>query len=217
MRIVVESAADVVIAALRQWLVLVISSAALELRRGQVEDPLTCACRNHVHKSQQVLVRVAETQASPNARLERRSRARQIECGHALVRVPDIHHAIRVHIGRVDLEDAEKFVPVRAKAIEGRVGLPNPEIPRDHRLCQLLVDGLRTGGIELLVLRVFLVAENEDDLPRFSCGQVELYLMRADGRPSMRNRVGQLAGGDGRGVIPAAVRAEKGVARRVES
>ena len=217
MRIVVESATNIVIPALRQRLVLVISAAAIELRRGQVENPLPRSRRHHVHKSQQVLVGIAETEPSANTRLERRRRARHIKCGHALVCVPDVHHAIRVHIRRVHLEDAEKLVPVRAQAIESRIGLSRPEIPCDHRLRQLLVDGLRTGRIELLVLRVFLVPENEDDLPRLSGSEIELYLMSADWRPSVRDRVRQLPGGHGRGIVPAAVRAKKSVARRIVS
>ena len=123
MRIVVEAAADVVIAALGERLVLVIGAAGGQLRGGQVQDALAGARRRHVHKAQQVLVGIAEAQAAPDARLIERRRARHVEGRHALVRIPDVHHAIGVDVGRVDLEDAEQALPVLAQLLEGRVGV----------------------------------------------------------------------------------------------
>jgi hypothetical protein len=37
-----------------------------------------------------------------------------------------------------------------------------------------------------------VVAEHEDDLPRLAGGQFELDLMSADGRPAVRDGVGEL-------------------------
>src|ERR1035437_2745738 len=71
-RIVFKAAADVVIAALGEGLVLVIRAAGRQLRGGQVEDALPGARRSHVHKAQQVLIRVAEAEAAAYARLKKR-------------------------------------------------------------------------------------------------------------------------------------------------
>ena len=51
-RIVVEVAANVVVAALGERLVLVIGATGRQLRRGQVEDALARARRHHVHEAQ---------------------------------------------------------------------------------------------------------------------------------------------------------------------
>ena len=110
-----------------------------------------------------------------------------------------------------------RLVPVLAQPLEGRVGLLGVEILGDDRLDGLLVDGLRAGRIELLVFWILVVAEYEDDLPRLSGRQVELDLMRADGRPAVRDGVGKLAGLNGGGLVPAAVAAQEGLALRVEA
>ncbi len=73
------------------------------------------------------------------------------------------------------------------------------------------------GGSNFRSVGILLVAEDEDDLPRFSGGQIELDLMRADGRPAMSDGVGQLPGGNGSGLVPAAVGAKKRIACRVET
>ena len=69
-RVVVEAAADVVVAALRQRLVLVVGAAGRQLRRSDVEDPLAGPRRDHVDEAEQVLVGVAEAHATADARLE---------------------------------------------------------------------------------------------------------------------------------------------------
>ena len=165
-RIVVEVAANVVVAALGERLVLVIRAAGRQLRRGQVEDAFARARRHHVHEAQQVLVGIAEAQSAPDARFIERRRARHVERRHALVRVPDVDHAIGVDVGRLHLADAEQFVPVRAQALEGGVNVGGLQILRDDRLHCLLVDGLRIRRIELLRDRILVIAKHEDDLLR---------------------------------------------------
>ena len=125
-RIVVEIAADVVVAALGERLVLVIGAAGRQLRRGEIEDAFARARRHHVHEAQQILVGIAEAQPAPDARFVERCRARHIERRHALVGVPDVDHAIGVDVGRLDLADAEQSVPVGAQPVEGGVDVARP-------------------------------------------------------------------------------------------
>ncbi len=132
-RIVVEVAADVVVAALGERLILVIGAAGWQLRRGEVEDAFACARRHHVHEAQQVLVGIAEAQPASNARFIERRRARHIERCHALVRVPDVHHAIGVDVGRLHLANAEQFVPVMRAVVESGVDVGGLQILRDDR------------------------------------------------------------------------------------
>ena len=216
-RIVVETATDVVVAPFGQRLILVVRAAGRQLRCGQVQDAFPCPRRRHVHKTQQILVRVAKAEPPPDSRFIERRRARQIERSHALIRVPDIHHAVGVNVRRIDLKDAQQAVPVLAQPLECRVGVAGIEIFGDDRLDQYFVDGLRVGGIELLVNRVLMVAQQEDDLLCLTGLQLQLHLVRPHRRPPMRNRVGQLTGFHGCRLVPAAVAAQERLALRVES
>ena len=120
-------------------------------------------------------------------------------------------------VGRIHLEDVEQARPVLAQPFKGRIRLRGVQVLGDDRLDRLFVDDLGVRRIELLVGRIFVVAEHEDDLPRLSGGQVELHLMGADGRPAVGNGVGELAGFHGGGRIPAAIAAQEGLALRVEA
>ena len=68
--IIVESATDVVVAALGEWLILMIAAAVWELGAGNVDDALPCTGGNLMHKAHEVLVGVAEAHASSDAALE---------------------------------------------------------------------------------------------------------------------------------------------------
>ena len=117
-RVVVEAAADVVVAALGERLILVERAAGLELRGGDVEDAFAGAGRNHLDEAEQVLVRIAEAEAAADAGFVERRRARHVERGHALVGVPDVDHAVGVDVGRLHLVNAEQAVPILAQALE---------------------------------------------------------------------------------------------------
>ena len=215
-RIVVESAANVVVAPLGQRLILVVRPAGWQLRRRQVQNPLPRPRRHHVHKSQQILVRVAEPQPPPDSRFIERRRPRHVERRHALIRVPDIHHPVGVNVRRIDLEDAQQAVPILAQPLEGRIGLLAVQVLRDHRLHPPLVDRLGARRIELLVHRILVVAQHKHHLPRLTRFQFQLYLVRPHRRPPMRNRVGQFTGFHGCRLVPAAVPAQKRFPLRVK-
>ncbi len=182
--IVVETAADVVVAAFGQGLILVECAAGLELRCRQVEDALAGAGRDHVHEAEQVLVRIAEAQAASDARFVKRGRARHVEGGHALVGVPDVDHAVGVQVGRFHLIDIQQAVPIFPQRLEGRGDVFAVEIFGDDRLDGFLVDRLRIGRVELFVHRVLVVAQNENDLLGFARLEVHFDVVRADAGPS---------------------------------
>ena len=66
-RVVVEVAADFVVAALGKGLELVEGSAGFKLRRGQIQHPLAGARRDHLDEPEQILVGIAESQATADA------------------------------------------------------------------------------------------------------------------------------------------------------
>ena len=113
-RVVVETTANVVVAAFRERLVLVIASAVGELCRSNVDDALAGTFGNLMDKAHEVLVGVAEAHAASDPTLEERCRAAHAECHHALVLVPDIHHAVEFRVARLHLIDVEQTVPVFA-------------------------------------------------------------------------------------------------------
>src|SRR5471032_2776343 len=68
MWIVVESAANIVVAPLGERLKLMIGTTVGKLCRCQINDSLPCALRHHMHKAQQVLVGVAEAKPASDSR-----------------------------------------------------------------------------------------------------------------------------------------------------
>ena len=69
-RIVVEAAADGEISLFRERLILVIGAAVRELRGGDVQNALSRALRNDMHKAEQVLTRIAEAHARGPCRFQ---------------------------------------------------------------------------------------------------------------------------------------------------
>ena len=80
-----------------------------------------------------------------------------------------------------------------------------------------LVDRLRAGRVELGVRRVFVIPQQEDDLPALAGLERQLDVVRADRLPAVRDRVERRAARHGRGVVPAAVRPQERVALRIEA
>jgi hypothetical protein len=136
---------------------------------------------------------------------------------HALVRVPDVHHAIGVLARRPNAHGVEQIRPVVAEQAEGALDLLRPQVLLDQGTHPLLVDRLRAGRIELGVGRVLPVPENEDDLTRLARTQLELDVMRADRGPSVRDRVSRPTPFDDLRPIPSSRGAEEGLSLRIEA
>ena len=111
--IVVEAAADIRIAPLRQGLILVIGAPVRKLRRGYIENALTGAARYHMDKAEEILTGVPKAHAAPHAALVVARGAAHIERDHALVLVPDVHHPVKLPAARLYTEAAEKLLPER--------------------------------------------------------------------------------------------------------
>ena len=216
-RIVVEAAADVVVPAFGERLILVERAAGLELRGRDVEDAFAGAGRDHLDKAQQVLVRITETQTPADAGFVERRRARHVERGHALVGVPDVDHAVGVDVGRLHVINAEQAVPIFPQRLEGGGDVFAFEIFRNDRFDGFFVDGLGVRRVEFFVHRIFVVAEDKDDFLRFAGLQIHFDVMRTVRRPAVRNRVEGFATLHCRRIVPTAVGAEERVALRIET
>ncbi len=165
-RVVVEAAADVVVTALRQRLVLVVSAAVGELSGRDVDDALAGTFRDLMDEAEQILVRVPEAHASPDTGLEVRCTARHVERDHALVGVPDVDHAVELLVRRLDLVHPEQAVPVLTQLGEGFLHFRVAIEVRDHGVGALLVDDAR--GLELFRHGVLDVAQHERERLRLS-------------------------------------------------
>ena len=216
-RVVVEAAADGVVAAPGQRLVLMIGAAVGQLRPGQIEEALARSIRSELRETQQVLIRVPEPYASPDARLEEGGRTRQVEGGHHLVRVPHVDHAVRVRIGRGGLEAVQPRGPVVAQLLEGHRHLIRPSKPLDRGRDAALVQHLKRLIGELLIIRVLVIAEQHNQRPGLLRLQLDRHLQRADRLPAVGDRIRELAVLEGGGGVPAAVWPQEGLALGVES
>ena len=215
-RVVVEPRSDRVVPSLRERLVLVVGAARRQLRRRQVEDPFARPLGHHVHEAEEVLARIAESDAASDPRVERRGGPGQVERRHALVRVPDVHHPVDVFVGRGDLHDVELLGPSISQALERGVDLVTAPVAVDHREDGPAVEGRRSRRVELRLRRVLPVAEQEDDLPCLVRRQLDLHLVRGDRRPAAGDRVPRSPVLHHRGPIPAAVGPQELLPLRVE-
>ena len=193
-RVVVETAANVVVAALGKGLVLMVTTAVRELGRSNVDDALAGPFRNHMHDTGKVLVGIPETHAPADAALEVAGAPAEEEGNHALILVPDIHRAVQFRDLGFHAEAVQKVVPKGPKLREGGIDL-RPGRERVHhfqRLC--LVDD--AGGDELLVGGILHVAQHKNEfffLPRLQ-GQVQA--VRGNGAPAMGHGIARGSGKD---------------------
>ena len=201
--VVVKATADVIVAALRQRLVLVVTASVGELRGGNVDDTFAGTLRNLVHKAHEVLVRIAETHAASDAALEERGRARHVERNHALVLVPDVHHPVELLVAAVQHVGIQQPVPIRLQFLErsvhlvcrvqGCYGSFGPFLVHQGATGCALQHG-RVGCFEFLFLRILHVPQQEDEVAALARSQFHLYVMRGDGAPAVGDAVGRASG-----------------------
>ena len=113
-------------------------------------------------ESHEVLVGVAEAHASSHSALEEARRAAHAERHHALVLVPDVHHAVNLRIARLHLVYAQQLVPVVVELPECLVHLLRGVEASHHLAGLLLVYHLRCR--KFLVLLVLHVPQQEDEV-----------------------------------------------------
>ena len=71
-----------------------VAATVRELGAGDVDDALAGTGRYLMNEAYEVLVGIAEAHASTDAALEETCRTRHTEGDHALILVPDVHHAV---------------------------------------------------------------------------------------------------------------------------
>ncbi len=152
---------------------------------SQVENALARPGRDHLHETQQVLVRVAESKPAADARLEQGGRPRYVERHHALVGIPDIYHAVDMFVRGLHLQDAEQLIPIRFERVKGQIRIGLIKIFCDNRFYPTLVDRLRFGWVEFLIPGILVITQQEDDLLLFAGLEGNLDTVRPNRLPAM--------------------------------
>ena len=206
-RVVREVAADLVVALLSQRLILVIASAVFQLCGSQIDQTLSCSVRNLVYEAQQVLVGVTEAHTTTDTALEVRSGTRHVKGNHALILVPDVDHTVHLVIRSLDAVLGQQCIPHCLQFSQCSSNLFRCVVLFDHLVCTGLVHA--AVCVPLLILRVFYVAQNEDQLLGLARSQGDFLIMGGDGRPAVCHGVGSLAGCNDLRILEAVVQTEE--------
>src|SRR3712207_4930913 len=104
--VVIEATSNIVVATLRQRLILMVTASIGKLGGRNVNDSLAGTLRNLMHKAHEVLITIAESHATTYATLEETGRTAHAEGYHALVLIPYIDHPIELfEIGRASCRE----------------------------------------------------------------------------------------------------------------
>ena len=100
-RIIVETTADIGVAFLGQRLVLMVSTAVLELSGSNINDTLSCTIRDQMYETEQILTGITEAHTTADSGLIIRSGTGHVEGYHALILVPGVDHTVYFFVGRI--------------------------------------------------------------------------------------------------------------------
>ena len=109
-RIIVEAAADIGVAFLGQRLILMVSTAVLELGGSDINDTLSCTVRDQMYETEQILAGITEAHTTADSGLVIRSGTGHVKGYHTLVLVPDICHTVYVRILALYMIAGEKII-----------------------------------------------------------------------------------------------------------
>ncbi len=130
-------------------------------------------------ESQDVLVGIPEPHASADAGLEVRCAPGHVECDHALVLVPDIHHAVQLLISAVHNVPGQEPVPVLLQFAESLVHL----LRCGELFCHLPGFFLiyYIGSFPLVIRVILDIAQHEDYFLLFAGQQRYVEAVRSNG------------------------------------
>ena len=92
-----------------------------------------------MHEAHEVLVGVAETHSTTDAALEERGGTGHVEGNHALILVPDVHHAVQFFFVGLHDVDVQQAVPVGFQFGKGSIYFGGSVEGRNHRLSLYLI------------------------------------------------------------------------------
>ena len=122
-RIVIEAASDCHVAAFRERLILMISTAVRELRVGYVDYPLAGSFRYKVYESEKILTGIAESHAAPETAFIVAGRPAHIEGDHALILIPDVDGPVELFVPGRYPADRKEIFPVDSQCVQSGIEL----------------------------------------------------------------------------------------------
>ena len=179
-----------------------------------------------MHEAEQVLTGIAEAHSAADAGFVVGSRAAHIEGDHALVLVPDIHHAIDFFAARFDVEDAEQVLPVGFQLAEGSLDVRVCLIAGHHLFGRCFIDDASLHRIEIIRAllafpfffnRILAVAQNKHKRSGFAGFKRHIEAVGRDRIPARGDGVFRFAAYHRFRCLRSAVRPEEIVAARVEA
>ena len=177
-RIVIETTSDIHVALFGERLILVIGTAVRELGGGDIDDTLSCALRDQMNETEQILAGITESHAAAGTGFIIGSGTGHVECYHALILVPDVDHTVNLFIGRGNNVFGKQMIPVSVQLAECFFYLLRSLEAGEKFLCRFFVDHARF--FPLLVFRVFCVAEYKYEVLRFARSKCYIEMMSGD-------------------------------------
>lgn len=96
-----------------------IAATVWELSAGNIDDALTGTGRYLMNEAYQVLIGIAEAHASADTTLEEACGTGHAEGNHALILVPNVHHAVELVVSALHGEDVQQVIPVLVEFSKG--------------------------------------------------------------------------------------------------
>ena len=186
-----------------------VGAAVLELGGGNVQNALPRPGGDDVHKAKQVLTAVPEAHAAAGAALVVAGRAAHVEGDHALILVPEVHHAVQLFLAGLQPVAGQQALPVVGQRSTGSIHLCIVGVAGHHGVGAGLIDD--AGGGELFLLRVLDVAQTEEDLLFLPGGKVDMDMQRTYRCPAVGDAAAAVPGTDGLRVCRAAVHTAKSI------
>lgn len=89
-----------------------ICTSVFKLCCCNIQNTLSCAVRNQMYETKQILTGITESHASSDTGFEVGSRTAHIKCDHTLILMPDVYHTIQFFLGRGYRKVRKQFIPV---------------------------------------------------------------------------------------------------------
>jgi len=213
--VIVETAADIVVTTLGQGLVLVVATTIRELCRSDVDDALTSTWRYLMNKAHEVLIGITEAHATTYTTLEETCTAREVKGDHALVLVPDVHHAVELVVACLHLIDVQQCIPVLAEGCKSLIHLLGGVELGDEGMRLLLVDHLRC--LKLLILFILDITQQEDEVLALTGLEGYFDIVRSNRTPTMGMRVAGLTLHDCIGISKLVIKTNEGLTVGIEA
>ena len=165
-------------------------------------------------KAQQILAGIAKSHAPAHAALKIAGRAAHVKGDHALILVPDVHHAVKLFGSGGNPKAGKEPFPVFPQRLQRGVKSTGGIVAGHHCLGRSAVDA--AGRRPFFSGGQFQVTQTEEQGGAFTGSEIKIELLRGDRLPAMGNTAGASLAEDGGRMRRTSVNTEKCLARGVK-